>query len=70
MKPFSQQQTGHYAQLGKTEYVFVSYSPEELPLSAALGLKNISPGVRWIVGRDVVPAWLNYVNDVFHMRAA
>jgi hypothetical protein len=58
----------HYRGLGKREFLLLDEGNEIKQPILDAGLTLASPGVRWLVSRDVVPAWLNYIDDLFRSK--
>jgi hypothetical protein len=61
------QATLHYRGLGKGHFLYYGESAGDGPVDAlpgALGFEHVSGGLCWLAHRDVVPAWLAYLEGV------
>jgi hypothetical protein len=59
----------HYRSLGKREFLLLDAREDVDEEIVRLGFALASPGVRWLVRRNVVPAWLSYIDDLFRSKA-
>ena len=60
----------HYRAAGKRQFVLLDDAASAAVDRAELGLVHISKGIRWLARRELVPAWLSYVDDLLGMYAA
>jgi hypothetical protein len=53
----------HYSDLGKHSFVFLGDANEDIQELEDLGYQFVSEGVRWLARRNLVPAWLTFVEN-------
>jgi hypothetical protein len=58
---------GMYRAAGKKSFVFFDEDPDVDESLASIGVTHVSPGVRWLVRKEVVPAWLGYVDEMMRV---
>jgi hypothetical protein len=57
----------HFAEAGKRQLVLLEPEGESVGDPVAAGFTRVSDGVYWLSRREVMPAWLSYVEDAFSM---
>ncbi|HEX6244267.1 MAG TPA: hypothetical protein VFZ61_25295 [Polyangiales bacterium] len=60
----------HFAQAGKRQFVLFESEHESAADPLAAGFTRISDGVCWLSRREVLPAWLSYVEDALSLSRA
>jgi hypothetical protein len=56
-----------YREAGKKTFIFFDDTTAIDESLASIGFQHVSPGVRWLVRKDVVPAWLGYVDEMLRV---
>jgi hypothetical protein len=57
-----------YHRLGVAEFIFYATSDAERAAAGEMGGRFVSGGVRWLASCDLLPAWMNYVDEVLRAR--
>lgn len=57
----------HFAAAGKRQLVLLEPEHESAADPVAVGFTRVSDGVYWLSRREVLPAWLSYVEDAFSL---
>jgi hypothetical protein len=59
---------GFYRSRGVREFIMFATSPDMVAAAAAEGAHHVATGVRWLASCELLPAWLNYVDEVLQIR--
>jgi hypothetical protein len=61
---------GHYRRAGAKSFLFFDDEPTASEIPQGVGYQLVSPGMRWIAHRDVIPAWAAYLKDLLNSQGA
>ncbi len=59
----------HYRNAAKVQFIFVDDLNVEDKEVTQLGFELVSAGIRWIVHRGAVPAWLSFTDQIFRIQS-